>query len=153
MWIWAALGLIVLAGCEGCGGEEQASQTATPTTESASSSTGGEAAGAEGAADPGPPPDVTVRTEVDRYGRLTLAVENRGSEPARLSSALVAERRDGDSWTAVPNTGLALKVDCDADAPECLTLAPGAVLYPCDCGGCEALNDEHRFTARSCASP
>ncbi len=141
--------LVSLAGCEGCGGDEHHVQAATPATEPASGSTGGEGT-AEGAGEPGPPPEVAVRTEVDRYGRLTLAVENHGADAARLAPRVVVEERAGDGFRAVETASLPLSVDCDAAPPECVTLAPGAVLYPCDCGGCDAVRGTHRFAVRSC---
>lgn len=131
--------LILLAGCDGCASDEQRVQSATPATESTSGSTGGERS-AEGAAEPGPPPEVAVRAEVDRYGRLTLAVENRGREPARLAPEVAAAQ----------GPTLALTVGCDEEPPECVTLAPGAVLYPCECGGCDELRGTFRFAVRSC---
>jgi hypothetical protein len=131
---------VLLAGCEGCGGDTSQATGATPATQSSSGSTeavaGGEGAG-EGA--PAVPEHVAVRAEADRYGRVTIAVENRGDEVARLAPRLTA----GDAT-------LSLRVDCETEPPSCIELAPGAVLYPCDCASCENISATAQFELVGC---
>jgi hypothetical protein len=94
--------------------------------------------GTEG--EPPAPTEVHVRAEVDRYDRVTIAVENRGSDIARLAPELAIST----------GSTLPLRVDCEADAPSCVELAPGAVLYPCDCGACDELGADATYTLRGC---
>ena len=131
---------VLLAGCEGCGGETSQAATATPATESSSGATEGVAAGGpEGEGAARVPESVAVRAEADRYGRVTIAVENRGTEVARLAPRLSAG-----------GTSLALRVDCDAEPPSCVELAPGAVLYPCDCASCDEVSASASFELAGC---
>ena len=85
------------------------------------------------------PEHVVVHAEADRYGRVTVAVENRGADVARIEPRLTA----GD-------TTLALRVDCEAEPPSCIELAPGAVLYPCDCGSCDDVSADDSFELAAC---
>lgn len=146
-----AAALLLLAGCEGCAGDSADPES---TAEQGSATTGGGEASGESAGDRGPPPEVRVRAETDRYDRLEVAVENRGHEPARLASVLDVQRKSGDAFEEA--TSLVLAPGCErpepeGDEPACITLVPGAVLYPCECGDCDELGPgPHRFVARSC---
>ena len=137
---FALLSVIILCGCEGCGGEASQASTATPATESSAGSTEAVAAGGTASESGAAVPEhVRVRAEADRYGRVTVAVENRGTEVVRLAPRLSA----GDAT-------LALRVECEAEPPSCVELAPGAVLYPCDCESCEDVSAGARFELAAC---
>lgn len=158
----------LLAGCEGCGNDapetDRTAASAAPGT-----STGDEAVG-EGepaaAPDPGPPPALGLTIEAGFEGASALVVENRGTSPVELSSALVLERQDeqdGDSFEPAGDVrGLALRFDCDEAPPECLALVPGAALHPppwngkvgegqCGCTDCDpAPTGTYRFVVTTC---
>lgn len=117
----------IVAGCSGgCSGASEE----TPATASAQRT---EASGGETptvAAEPGPVPVLRIAGAVDRYDRsVALRVENRGTEQIELRSALALQQQDGEGWGEV-SARLALRDSCSADAPECITLAPGAVYIP-----------------------
>jgi hypothetical protein len=89
-----------------------------------------EAAPAEVAPDPveprppaGPAPTLAVRAVRGRSGHVSIAIENRGTDVARLGALEVV--RDGETAAT-----LALRDDCEHDAPECRELLPGGALHP-----------------------
>ncbi len=162
------LGLLLglLAGCEGCGndapeattGGGQGSTTGTETTGGAETAT----EGAPAIADPGAPPTLGLSVEPGFESATSLIVENRGSEPVELSSALVLEREEDGAFAPVSGiAGLALRFDCEPP-PECLTLVPGAALHPppwngmlgdaqCICTRCaDAPTGSYRFVVTTC---
>ena len=110
--------------------------------------------------DPSPEPVLRFWAEPNEEG-ATLHVQNRGTETVRLRSAVGLELKEGESWSDVP-VELALRMDCESDVAECITLAPGAELVPppwngmrghaqCDCERCVDLPGEVRFVIQSCA--
>ncbi len=122
---------LTLAGCNGCSGPSE------PETPAATSTQRTEASGSEAAAepthappvDPGPAPVLRVVGAPDRDGQVTIRVENHGTEQTELRGALALERRAGESWEPA-RASLDLRYSCEERAPECVTLAPGAVLIP-----------------------
>jgi hypothetical protein len=77
-------------------------------------------------------PRVVVRGEPKEGGAVAIAIENRSDAPVSLSRDLIVEQRTGDSFTVVTTAGVTLRSSCEAEAPECITLVPGAELYPPD---------------------
>lgn len=158
---------LVIAGCGGgCSGssEERASSSSQAQRTEGS---GDERPAVEEPppVDPGPVPQISVLALVDDHERsVTPRVESRGEEPAELSSRVALQRRSGEAWEDVDGGELHLRFGCDEAVPECLTLAPGAVLLPpawtgktgttqCECEGpCpDAPAGTYRFVVRSCS--
>jgi len=161
------LAALTVAGCGGgCSGPSEARATSSSTQRT-------EASGAEARdepaieADPGPVPVLRITGAVDRYDRsVDLRVENRGTEEVELRARLAVEKQGGGGWEAAP-AGLSLRDSCAAEAPACITLAPGAVYIPpawtgklgagqddaqCACEGCErAPAGTYRVVVTSCS--
>lgn len=156
-----------IAGCGGgCGGA-----TATPAddpTEPRAAGDDSHAAPPTEAADPpvepGPRPVLRVVGQPDPHSRsVALRIENRGAENAELSGAVALQRRSGEAWSDVEGTSLDLRFSCEDAAPECVTLAPGAIYLPppwmglvgdaqCLCERCApAPAGEYRLVVRSCS--
>jgi hypothetical protein len=111
---------------------------------------------------PGVAPTVRVIGVVDPHTRnVNVRVENHGTAPTNVGGNLLLQRRDGDAWEDV-SARVQLRFDCRTEAPDCATLAPGAVWIPpdwtgmlgdaqCDCERCApAPAGTYRFVARSC---
>lgn len=115
------------------------------------------------------PPELTegmglrLRGTVAPSRHVTIATSNAGSEVVRLESQLRVERMDDGEWEEVDGVhGLLLRADCQAPQAECVSLVPGAELYPpewlgmlgdaqCVCTGCgPAPAGTYRFVAHSC---
>lgn len=116
----------------------------------------------EAAADPGPAPVLRIVGAVGRYDReVAIQLENHGSEAAEVRGRLTLQRREGDRWVDA-STRIDLRYSCDDQAPECVTLAPGAVYIPppwlgtegdaqCVCTRCApAPAGTYRFVATTC---
>lgn len=145
---------------------EARTSSATTAAERGSTEDDGEAASTTAAVDEGPPPVLALRGTPGHDGQVTIALENRGTEPARIAPRIVVEREtDGGGGGFAPVDGigaLTLRSDCETDAPACVELAPGAALYPpswlgtrgdaqCACERCTAVPPgRHRFVVTSC---
>lgn len=120
-------------------------------------------------APPEHPPELTegmglrLRGTVATSRNVSIAVANAGSGPVRLESQLRVERLDDGEWEEVDAVhGLLLRADCRSPQAECVSLVPGAELYPpdwlgmfgdaqCDCTRCgPAPAGTYRFVAHSC---
>lgn len=157
---------VIFAGCGGgCSGSAEESGPSGTSTQRTESSGGSSVRAVDGepSADPGPLPQLRITVDVDDYaGHATARIANVGAE-VQLSSELSLERRRGEDWSPVDGAALALRYDCASAAPECVTLAPGAVFIPpawlgtigdaqCACERCvPAEEGTYRFVARSCA--
>lgn len=157
---------LTLAGCGGCSGpteDTSPTSSATQRTEasgSESSSPDPEAAGAP--VDPGPAPVLRITGTPERDGPVAIRVENHGTDAAELSGRLIVEHREGEAWEPA-RASLDLRYSCEDRAPECLTLAPGAVLIPpawlgtwgdaqCVCTRCGPADPgSYRLVATSCS--
>jgi hypothetical protein len=151
--------LFVLLGCDACGNtsssvSEPPSDPDRPTDPT----------------DPDDPPDtppanaprVIVRGEPGEGRSVAIAIENHAEAPVSLARAIAVEERSGGSWRVVETAGLSLRSTCDAEAPECLTLQPGAELYPpewlgtrgdaqCICTRCVPVESgSYRFVVTTC---
>ena len=157
---------LVIAGCgNGCSGTPEEAAPRDNRQAQRTEASGGEVDEVAPPVDPGPVPEVRVVGVVDAHERaVTPRVESRGDEPAELSSSVALQRRDGDGWVDVDGGELHLRFACDEEIPDCLTLAPGAVLLPpawngttgttqCECDGrCpDAPAGTYRFVVRSCS--
>jgi hypothetical protein len=124
-------------GCDGCGRKERAEQT-TP----------GQPAGqsAEPAAsDPATPalePELIAgehggllleATQREGSRAVRLRVANTGGVAVELGAAVVVEVQRGGAFERAGDVGaITLRPSCDATAPRCTTLVPGAELFPPD---------------------
>lgn len=157
---------LVIAGCGGgCSGTPEERAPSSSQAQRTEVSGDERPAVEEPVVDPGPVPRIRVLGVVDAHaGEVTPRVESRGDEPAELSSRVALQRRSGEAWEDVDGGELHLRFGCDEDIPECLTLAPGAVLLPpawtgktgttqCECEGrCpDASPGTYRFVVRSCS--
>lgn len=118
-----------------------------------------------------PPPEehiaegmgLLLRAHPKRTGEVELLAANATREPIRVQPRLAVERRTTDGWVIVePLSNVSLRHDCERPPSECVTLAPGAELFPpawlgkagdaqCACTGCGAdIQGELRFVAMSC---
>lgn len=151
-----------VAGCGGgCSG--LAEEDPDPAARSEARATGGEATSPDApVVDPGPAPSLRVLGVPETHGRtVAIRVENHGAQ-TELTGAVTLQQRDGDAWADVDGASLDLRFSCREEAPECLTLAPGAVLLPppwlgtigdaqCICTRCgPAEAGTYRFVVRSC---
>ncbi len=156
---------VTLTGCGGCSGpgETEAAPASTAATQR-TEATGSEATPEPtAAAEPGPVPVVRITGAPDRDRRVAIRVENRGTEAAELRGAVTVQRRAGESWEDARAARLDLRYSCEEEAPECVTLAPGAVLLPpewlgtwgdaqCVCTRCgPAEAGTYRFVVTSCS--
>jgi hypothetical protein len=152
--------LLLLLGCDACGNtsstvSETAVDPADPVNPSDPTSP----------SDPPPSdaPRVIVRGTPNDPGRLVaIAIENHAEAAVSLSRELVVEVQRGDSWSTVTTAGLSLRSTCEAEAPECVTLQPGAELYPpewlgtqgdaqCICTRCVPVESgTYRFVVTTC---
>lgn len=144
-------------GCSGAGDERSSERSGQ------AGANGREASGGEGAAsDPEEPPVLQIVTTLDRHTRsVGLRIENRGTDQASVRGRVTVQRRQRGDWEDY-DSNVDLRFDCDARAPDCATLAPGAVLIPppwlgkrgdaqCACDRCaDAPAGVYRFVARSC---
>jgi hypothetical protein len=100
--------------------------------------------------------------ETNRYDHhVAIRVENHGTDAAEIRGRLTLQRRDGERWRD-RSTRIDLRFSCEDEAPECVTLAPGAVYIPpawlgtdgdaqCVCTRCgPAPAGTYRFVATSC---
>lgn len=167
----------VLVSCGGSGGApsttERSSAHATAADDGTAEPAGGDPAIARGdeaepaartTHPPGPAPVVVVRGTPGGGGQVTIDVENRGTELARLAPAIAVERERGDgSFEAVDGiASLTLRPDCRTEPPACVELAPGAVLHPpewlgthgdaqCICTRCAPVEaGTYRFVLTTC---
>jgi hypothetical protein len=114
------------------------------------------------AVDPGPPPELRVTGERARHGReVTIRIENRGAQ-TRVAGQLVLQRERDGTWATENGVQLDLRFSCHDEAPDCVTLAPGAVYLPpswlgtigdsqCLCERCvPAPSGTYRFLVTSC---
>ncbi len=154
-----ALALAFALGCGGGAGVNE--RPAPPPPASAAESNIRAAVQAEPPLDPAPAPTLRLSTEL--AGGARLRMQNRGREPARLRTRALIERRGAEGWERISGS-IALRVRCEDEPSECLTLAPGAELVvplrsddgtgECACAPCPELGpDEVRFVAESCAPP
>lgn len=163
------LTLLTTLAFAGCGGGCSGSTEETPSSSRGSTSQT-EASGSESppqmpppAVDPGPPPVLRVTGEEERHGRaVTIRIENRGPQ-TRLAGRLVLQRERDGTWATENGAHLDLRFSCRDEAPECLSLAPGAVYLPppwlgtigdaqCVCTRCApAPAGTYRFVATSCS--
>lgn len=148
--------LAVAAGCgEGCAGTSTPTAAPDPEPEAQPET--------EPPPDPGPPPVLGLSVEAGRDGEVTLRIQNRGAEPAALSSTVAVERQEGDSWVAVEDVQLDLRFACDQEAPQCIRLVPGAEWIPppwlgttgasqCACEDCgDVPTGTYRLVVASCS--
>lgn len=157
-----ALGLWA-AGCGGgCSGGTGGASDDVVESEPREAS-GGERAEPEPPVDPGPPPVLRVSGEPDAHdGTVVMRIENRGTEAAEIAGAVVLQRQRGESFEDVEGVSLDLRFSCGEAAPECVTLAPGAVYLPppwlgtegdaqCDCERCATAEPgTYRLVVQSC---
>jgi hypothetical protein len=156
---------LTLAGCGGCSGPSEESSPASGTTQRTEAS-GSESPSAGVPAqpvDPGPVPVVRITGTPDLDRHVAIRVENHGAEETQLRGALTLQRQNGEAWEAASSAGIDLRYSCEDQAPECVTLAPGAVLIPpawlgtwgdaqCVCTRCgPAEAGTYRFVATSCS--
>ncbi len=101
--------------------------------------------------------------EVERFAAVPL-FENHGRATMRLAKTLEVERKNGETFTRLEGVGeLLLRESCGHAPPDCIELAPGAMLAPpgwngqlgdtaqCACPGCTyAESGTYRFVARTC---
>ncbi|MBK8171429.1 MAG: hypothetical protein IPK60_13935 [Sandaracinaceae bacterium] len=159
MRFWGALTLVLLLGSTGCGDKRRA-PGADPHAQ-----TPAKAPAAQRPVEITQGMGVRLTGQPARNGSHTveITVANAGSAAVRLSSALLLERQEGGTWSEVENVaGISLRTDCRTPAPECLSLVPGAELYPppwlgtagdvqCVCTRCGPVeNGTYRFVAHSC---
>lgn len=157
----------LVVGCSGgCSGASE-STTEEPSAASPEGS-GGEGSARGGGqsdvpVDPGPPPTLRVTGIPSAHGRsVAVRIENRGTAAAELARGLSVQRRaEGVAWSEV-GASLDLRYSCEDEAPECVTLAPGAAYLPppwlgtlgdaqCACERCAAAEaGTYRFVVRSC---
>lgn len=150
---------LLLLGCDACG-----------NTSSTVSETPADPADPDHPSNPSDPPPapsdaprVIVRGTPNEQGRVVaIAIENHAEAAVSLARELVVEVQSGDSWSAVTTAGLSLRSSCDAEAPECVTLQPGAELYPpewlgtqgdaqCICTRCVPVESgTYRFVVTTC---
>ena len=106
------------------------------------------------------PPLLELRAEVDPYARVSLSVSNRSGERQHLSSALLLERGNGESFADAELGTFRLGGELAVDG--CVELLPGAELrgtWSClradaeglvrDCAMAPA--GDYRFVAQSCS--
>lgn len=156
--------LLALSVCVfGCGGGcSGPTEESAHTERSARHQAGGEEQREERAPSEDEPPTVRVIGVVDAHARTVVPrIENRGSAETSVGPRLVVQRREGTEWEDV-SANVDLRFDCRSEAPECATLAPGAVLMPpawlgtlgdaqCICTRCaNAPAGTYRFVAQSC---
>ncbi len=157
-----------IAGCGGgCGAAIEATEAteAEPATEPAPErpSESGAAPEAAEPVDPGPRPVLRVVGEPSAHDpTVAIRIENRGLEPTELARAVGLQVQDGAGFVDV-DVHLDLRYSCDDEAPECVTLAPGATYLPpawlgttgdaqCECARCGAAPPgTYRFVVRSCS--
>lgn len=154
---------LVLTACS-CGHGERSEARTEPREHSAGAA---EAPAAEAEATPvaeappREPPAVELRAEVDPYARVSLRISNRSSESQHLSSTLLLERSDGESFGDAELGAFELGEELATDG--CVELLPGAELrgtWSCLRGDAEGLvrdcamapAGDYRFVAQSCES-
>lgn len=124
----------LLSACS-CGGSveptspassESATSGATPSVAVASPEPEAHEGAASHETAPQAAPAVTLVTSTDPYGRVTLSVSNRGSEPAQVSPNLVLEHEAAEAFTAAEQG--AFTVGSELATEGCVTLGPGAEL-------------------------
>ena len=107
---------------------------------------------------------LAVHGDPSRPGRAVgLRLANTGSTTLSIDSALGLERESGGRFAPLEGLGrVTLRGSCTAAAPRCVTLAPGAEIFPpdwlgttgdaqCACEGCApAPAGRYRFVAKSC---
>lgn len=96
---------------------------------------------------------------------FSLVVQNRGDQRLALSSRVAIERATPNGFVPVEGAHAELRLSCDAEPTECITLVPGAELHPpgwkglrgaspCACEGNTACTPvepgEYRFVLSSC---
>lgn len=163
--ILTLLTTLAFAGCGGgCSGTTEESPSPTHGSTAQTEASGNEAVPPmpPPAVDPGPPPELRVTGEQARHGReVTVRIENRGAQ-ARIGGRLVLQRERDGTWATENGAQLDLRFSCRDEAPDCLTLAPGAVYIPppwlgtigdsqCICTRCApAPTGTYRFVVTSC---
>ena len=106
---------------------------------------------------------VRLRGTVETSRQISIAVANAGSSMVQLASALRVERFVEREWEELDDVhNLLLRADCEAAENECMSLVPGAELYPpnwlglngdaqCECAQCARVpSGTYRFVAHSC---
>jgi hypothetical protein len=107
---------------------------------------------------------LAVHGDPSRPGRAVgLRVANTGSTTLSIDSALAIEHESGGRFAPLEGMGrVTLRGSCTAAAPRCVTLAPGAEIFPpdwlgttgdaqCACEECgPAPAGRYRFIAKSC---
>jgi hypothetical protein len=83
----------------------------------------------------GEPPEVTFTVTPSHRGAFAMSLTNRGAGAVGLGRSVIVEREHGGAYEAVSAAGLSLRPDCEHDAPDCVTLGPGAELLPPDWNG------------------
>jgi hypothetical protein len=119
------LGLLLI-GCRPCVGD--AGDGAEP--ERAEGTEQPEAAEVAPAEPPPAPEGVHLSGEPARYGEVEIAMQVHGPDRVRVRRELTVERRTGSGAEPVDARGLTLRPSCEAEAPECIELVPGAELRP-----------------------
>lgn len=155
---------LVTVAC-GRGGEARQRSERTSSTENA-------VADPSDPASPALPPEthagegggLALHGDPSRPGRAVgLRVANTGSTTLSIDSALTLEHESGGRFVPLEGMGrVTLRGSCTAAAPRCVTLAPGAEIFPpdwlgttgdaqCACEECApAPAGRYRFVARSC---
>lgn len=162
------LGIVAaLAGCAPTSrGVEEGARIATAREERVASQEPQAAApsvrrsGPAGAATVGSVPVVTLVGEVGS-GVVEPVVQNHDAAPVKLAGTLAVERESGTAFAPLTDA-LTLRHSCEAPAPHCVELVPGAELRPppwrapdghAQCGGGAAprsIPGRYRFVARTC---
>lgn len=107
---------------------------------------------------------LAVHGDPSRPGRAVgLRIANTGSTTLSVDAALVIERDVGGRFAPLEGLGrVTLRSSCEAPAPRCVTLAPGAEIFPpdwlgttgdaqCACEECgPAPAGRYRVVAKSC---
>ena len=107
---------------------------------------------------------LALHGDPSRPGRAVgLRVANTGSTTLSIDSALAIERASGERFAPLEGMGrVTLRGSCESVAPRCVTLAPGAEIFPpdwlgttgdsqCACEECAPVPaGRYRFVARSC---
>ena len=133
---------------EGEGRARDPSDPGTPTV--TETTTAGEGGGVALHGDPG-------------SGQIALRLANTGAARVALAAAVEVEQERDGQWAGVPGVGtITLRPSCEAQAPACTTLAPGAELFPpawlgttgdsqCACDRCAPVaHGRYRFVVHSC---
>jgi hypothetical protein len=150
--------LFFLIGCHRCdGGSDEGSGAQSAEGAEAPQATEAEAVEASP-----PPRGVRLFGEPLRYREVAISLQVRGPDRVRLRRELTVERRTASGFERIDAEKITLRPSCEAEAPECIELAPGAELRPPpwsgELGEAQCARDgtgpasagEYRFVATTC---